>query len=479
MALADIGGDDELAYLQPDFDPSSLRVAELRKVLLTHDISYGGSAKKADLVEIFETKLKPKAPKILAAHRRIQRTSRGIEDAASSTASTQEEEEPVEATPARRTRGRPRKTPQPSVIRSLEVDDEDDATLIAPSTATRRSTRGASRTLERPTTSRSRSRPTSSRRSTATPAIKEENEPQAWYEDGGAESPFSRENPFQSGSSPSTVLPTPHRRKSEGPTTEKKRKPDNRRRTDNPASTVTRRSVVDVPIRPTYQEPEADEEEFQPGEEFEPEEQLALEKAQREGRAAVLPVRRNQSRRDESYVKRGVTCVLVVFAGLFTTFWTEEKFNVGYCGIGEPSEKLHGLEIPPWADSLRPKCEPCPQHARCFQNLAIECDKDFVLQQHPLNVGGLLPIPPRCEADSAKTKRVKEVADFTVNQLRSASAAAECGEAQTAEIAVEDLKAEVEKRAKKKLSHDELEALWADAIEDVAERGEIITTVDE
>src|SRR5258708_4139854 len=102
--------DEDLSYLQPEFDASSLTVPRLRNVLVTHSISFPSSSKKADLVGIFDQQLKPQARKILAARRRTQRSSKGIEDAASTSIGSQADDdvEPPQSSPVKR-RGRPRK----------------------------------------------------------------------------------------------------------------------------------------------------------------------------------------------------------------------------------------------------------------------------------------------------------------------------------------------------------------------------------
>ena len=44
--------DDELSYLQPGFDLSTLTVPRLRAILVSHDIPYPSSAKKPQLIQL-------------------------------------------------------------------------------------------------------------------------------------------------------------------------------------------------------------------------------------------------------------------------------------------------------------------------------------------------------------------------------------------------------------------------------------------
>jgi len=68
--------DDE--YLQPNFDPTTLRVADLRRILLFHDVDFPSSAKKAQLVTLFMDNITPKAKGILQKKSRVRPSAKGI-----------------------------------------------------------------------------------------------------------------------------------------------------------------------------------------------------------------------------------------------------------------------------------------------------------------------------------------------------------------------------------------------------------------
>ncbi|KAL1411856.1 inner nuclear membrane protein enriched at telomere/subtelomere region [Vanrija albida] len=134
-------------YLAPGFQASTLKVAQLRSILLEHNIHYLSNAKKADLVNLFNTQLVPRAGGILAADSRVRPSAHGIVAVSSQTgdetpivqaapvagakrgrkpkkvsepapeavapdAEAEPETEP--APPAKRPRGRPRKTVEPA-----------------------------------------------------------------------------------------------------------------------------------------------------------------------------------------------------------------------------------------------------------------------------------------------------------------------------------------------------------------------------
>lgn len=72
---------EDEGYLQPGFDVESLTVALLRNVLVKHDIRYSSSAKKTDLIKLFNDEIASRAAVILATHTHVQRSSQGITDA--------------------------------------------------------------------------------------------------------------------------------------------------------------------------------------------------------------------------------------------------------------------------------------------------------------------------------------------------------------------------------------------------------------
>ena len=150
--------------------------------------------------------------------------------------------------------------------------------------------------------------------------------------------------------------------------------------------------------------------------------------------------------------------------------------------------------MPVWVhEALQPQCEPCPQHAICHPNMQVECEHDFMLVQHPLSLNGLVPIPPTCEPDSEKEKRIKAVADKAVEALRDRRAAYECGgDLSTAvsstessgssstivspvkvEVTEEILKDSIAKQRRKGMSSEEFEDLWNSALGDIKGRDEV------
>jgi hypothetical protein len=476
---------DDLDYLEPGFDPNSLTVPKLRNVLVTHDIAYPSNAKKPQLVQLFNEEVLPQAKKLLSARRRIKPSSRGIVDVPSSQASTVDEEEAIpEPPPSRKSTGRRR-------TRAPEPEEDVDATIVPPpepSASRRRTTSKHARSSDvEPET---RPAPRRTRHST-TPAIKaDESEPEAWTRPA-ADSPFTSENPFQSGSSPpAEPRSRDGRRKTLDPSDskEKRKSMSSRRRTEGPKVQQQdgyikppTSSTFHVPIlgRRKKEELEEEKELVPAGEEFTPEEEQEIAEQRENGTLAVVPRRKKKS--SSGGLTVGALTLSVMLAAIGFAY-RNEKLEVGYCGIGrDPSSDLHGLNIPEWA---QPVCEPCPPHAVCYAMLETQCEKDFMLQPHPLSLGGLVPFPPTCEPDSEKAQRIAVVTQRAIEELRERNAKYECNEPLKGEtkaptspsISEDELKAALSTKKSKRMSQEEFEALWDPAIMEMLNRDEIVST---
>lgn len=486
--MADARG--EYWYFEPDVDSNRITVPELRSILLKHGVVYPTSAKKSVLLGLFEDQVVPQAAKIQRAHARTKRSTRGIEDIPSSTAST-------------------------------TTDDQEDETLLPPQPTTRRTSRRTTRAAteeaaERPAPAPRGKTPSytvptkhareldadaeeqpamrRSRKSRA-PAVKEESpDPEAWHRQDAA-SPFTQENPFQSGSSP----PVPdsnareRRRRTMGFEHKEKRKSDgNRRRTMQPkveqlddGIVVPTRKTFDMrPSRANKEEPMEEPDGIDAGEDFTPEEQLELVRDRaKNGEMDILPPRRRkQPSKAAGTLKAFSLTLLTTGLAAFGGVWRQEKYAVGFCGIGrDHSTSLAGIEIPEFASGILPQCEPCPPHATCYPELRVTCDPDFIKKEHPLSLGGLIPLPPTCEPDTEKTRKITIVADRAVQILRKRKAQYECGEldaegnvVQSPDVSVGDLKQGILAQKRKGMSNEEFEDLFAKAIGEATLREEVV-----
>ena len=490
--------DDELEYLTPGFDPSILKVPRLRSILVAHDIQYPSSAKKSQLIDIFNDQLVPRSRKILAARSRTKRTSKGITDMPSSQEGTVNgDDDGARAMPPPPVPETSRRMSRKEALASLEESAEDITT-------TRKSVGGRKSSTKHPRNSDSEdlsaadgTRPVvrKSRRSEAIPRVKIEEPAEASARPPLGESAFSDDNPFQRGSSP--LGPGEFRRKSAGASGEPRKGSTQRRRTVEPGHTglalVEQEGDVRVPSSKTFEVPltrlkskGAEEKAIntdEPGEEFTPEEQLelVLERAAN-GEVDILPPRRKK----RAEPSRGVTksAFWVIATTLLTGYaawWRREKIDIGYCGIGKPATALSTPDMPEWVSVFEPQCEPCPQHAYCYSPMEARCEPNYVLKNHPLSLGGLVPIAPTCEPDGEKVRKIKTVADKAVEELRERRAQWECGtltdeegrEEKAVEIEEQRLKAHVSQKRRKGMADAEFEDLWKGALGEVLGREEV------
>lgn len=510
--------EDDLFYLQPGFDLNSLTVPRLRNILVGHNIAYPSGAKKGQLIEILEQELLPLAKKLLKAQARVRRTSKGITDVPSSQDSTldDDDEDDRQLMP-------PPPAPKTPRSRKSKSDLAPGSTAAAtPSTSRRSKTpsrRGTTRTPrasdtepEVETTVR-RSRKSAPAQAVLQPSVKlEEPDLRLKRESLEAEqSPFSDDNPFQSGSSPpsgSKRLSSTSRTRKSLASSSVKKSPTKRRQTTSPPikqeEFSPQRTAIEFPVsRLTSNSPDG----IPLTEEFTPD--AARELAEQERNGQVVPsrtsalVRRKKKTAPSTAAKVAPWTVLTgILIGL-GTWYRQEKVNIGYCGVGQPNWSLaDNPRIPAWVhEKFEPQCEPCPLHAICNSNMEVECETDFVLKQHPLSLNGLIPAPPTCEPDSEKERRIHSVVDKAINLLREKRAAYECGDEVTSttlsgisesesvksvatssasklEISEEELKSAISKQRRKGMTDHDFEDLWQGAIGIVMGKDEVEVTRD-
>lgn len=481
---------DNLDYLEKGFDPASLTVPRIRSILVSHDISYPAAAKKPQLIQIFNDEVLPQRKKILAARAKVRRMSKGIMDADSQESQsqlTEDEEEPELPQPRKSGRAtRPsRAKPEES---ELEVERTRSPTKRGRTPRASVRTPAARSSDTETTESVAQSTARKSRRSETvedpTPQIKSEDEERPGV--NRRESNFTYDNPFQSGSSPvERHVSGEKKRKSlaaSGTKDMATRKSGTKRQSDGDRRTAS--SSYEIPVKQLNGVIDIDENGVIADEEFTPEAQLELLQEQSLKGVDALGPRRPTQRRGFNWKLPawiGVVSTLAAYSG----YYRQEKIAVGYCGVGREARQVFpdGISMPHWAQILaEPECEVCPQHAYCYRDLETRCEADFVLKAHPLSFGGLVPLPPTCEPDGEKVRKVKAVADRAVEELRERRAKYECGDLPTTEAGVkptpeieaEDLKKEVGQKRRRGMTEAEFNELWAGAIGEIEGREEVI-----
>jgi hypothetical protein len=479
--MADARG--EYWYFEPGVEANKITVPELRSILLKHGVNYPSSAKKPDLVKLFNDAVAPQAAQVKRVHARTKRTTRGIQDVPSSSASTVTTEDTEDETLL----APPPSTTRRSTRRSTRAETEDsDVPAPRAKTPSRAVPAKHSRATE---VFEADERPAVRRvRKSATPAVKEPTpDPDAWHRPA-ADSPFTQENPFQSGSSPTQpeTATRDRRRRTTGYEQKERRKSEHSRRRTFQPSTEQMDDGVIVPSRDDF-DPAIKHEDPEPSEEFTPEEQLELVRDRaRAGEVDILPPRRRrQPGKAAGTIKAMSGTLLLTAAAVFGGAWRQEKIAVGFCGVGRDALSLGGVEVPEWASDILPQCEPCPPHAQCYRELQLTCDRNFVKKEHPLSLNGLIPIPPTCEPDTAKTRYINNVADRGVQILRQRRAKYECGEPDaegnpviSPEVSEVDMKQQLASVKRNSMSDHEFNELFDAAFPEIVLRDEVEESTD-
>lgn len=486
--LTMVDGDD---YLQEGFDPRSVTMPRLRSILVTHNVDYPSTAKKPQLVQLVNDHVLSQASKLRADRARAKRSSYGIVNAGSAedTNAWADHELPPPRSVPRRSR-----SPRKSTVRSKAADQDVEPPLLSPQ---KRGSRSASRQLshayDEDTASADLARSARRSRRTTTPQIKIESD-----EDGEEEEPhspeeersvFTDDNPFQSGSSPPAAKSPALRRRTAVDDFARAVKTPTRRLEGAPSQRRTSRSFgTDTPRLRS----ETPEEALDPGEEFTPDEQLELERAAREGEISLAerkpPPPAEIARRTS--LKSPLLVLFLALLSAYGAWYRQEKIAVGYCGLGRPAKTVFPPELPvpdALVSLVEPQCEECPPHAYCYQDFSVRCEPDFILEPHPLSLGGFVPFPPSCRPDGEKARRVNAVADKAVEELRQLRAKFECGDLvdetgqpkDSPAITEEELKESVGKKRNKRLSRQEFDELWTAAIGEVVTRDEVESTESE
>ncbi|OTA79750.1 hypothetical protein M434DRAFT_381588 [Hypoxylon sp. CO27-5] len=502
---------ESLDYLQPGFDAKTLTVPRLRSILVAHNVPYSSSAKKGQLVEIFNEQIVPQAKKILAARARAKRSSKGIVDAESQSSSNpfdEHEELPPPTMSIRRSRS-PRKASA-----RIKTEEPEDQPMPPPTPSpTKRKSRASSRPVQtsdtdtnpEPDGGRTLNRV---RRPVLAPKIKTEESDEGLFR--RTSDVFTNDNPFQSGSSPSTLDQTPSiRRRTAGMDKPRSTSSNTRRRTDGYAVLKEERASMPrsfgPPITPQAPLKVPEVSALEPGEEFTPEEQLELSAEETvPGNTATVATRRpRQSQSSQTSWGTLFTIFTATLLSVYAGWYRQEKIAVGYCGAGQIGSSIpNEIETPEWAqsvlppqitipqsiiDTLEPECEPCPPHAYCYADYSVRCEQDYILKPHPLSLGGIIPLPPTCEPDGVRVRRVQAIADKAIEELRERSAKYECGDAineegatlETPAIEEQELKQIINKKRSKKMNDQEFEDLWGSALGEVKARDEVEVEVKE
>lgn len=131
---------------------------------------------------------------------------------------------------------------------------------------------------------------------------------------------------------------------------------------------------------------------------------------------------------EEERTKYGWLIWLTIAVALlgYGSWWRQEKIRLGYADIGEQPAGDDGARLP-LIEFLRPKPNPCPSHGICMNGNFVQCETDYVPEQHPLSFGGLVPLGVQCRPDTEKLTRIMAIADRMNDYLREKEGMVQCG----------------------------------------------------
>ncbi|KAH7043661.1 Man1-Src1p-C-terminal domain-containing protein [Linnemannia elongata] len=412
-------------YLHPDFDPWTIKMDQIRDILIQHNVKPPtGAVRKQQLVDLFNEYIKPDVPELgdseedmiehedtvkFAKIKPKRTNSRAKLSKENSIVETKQEEEPTRGRKPRKTdlqsddetRGRkPRKT-------DLQSDDEA------------RGKKPRKTDLQSDDESRPRGRPRKVTRE------KSNN--------------FSDENPFQSGSesgrsrSRSRTTPTLVRSRSSTRIASRRaaRESEEAANQDHvfkvpaqPAfskfmkpSPVTKEKKADLLSRSSTSPPPVKARQITDAELPNPKElNLTSSQDDKDNKDDMKELKDN--------LRRALKYLWVVLPAVFLAYgvwYRQARFDIGFC-TPATDELTKGKS---W---FSPSCIPCPDHATCIDPDADPiCPPEYMLKPQLLSFGNLLPLSPICVLNKAKEYQSLRVANAAEQLLQIHAGNVECG----------------------------------------------------
>ncbi|ORX86386.1 hypothetical protein K493DRAFT_269001 [Basidiobolus meristosporus CBS 931.73] len=484
---------DDLSYLEPGFDPNSVRVVDLRRILFKHGIPFNANSKKATLIELFDTYVTPNAESWLQEAKDVRPSNRGMIFVGFD--KDPERTSPSPARPTPKSRGRVR-----SAVEKFELLSSDGESSPPPrqSTVRRKIKTKTSADKSSVLSSEGESLPSRSHLVSRTPSVDDpgfssddfsplpntfshpelntpelgSNAPnlskaeQKTVEEAADPGVFSDENPFQSGGE------TPNVRKKKKIKTKKISKPEPK--PDSPTTSNAEPIVTlnDLPkIEVTPQQPSianaAGPQKFMSPSfarvKHEPESQVEPE-------VVVRPKRRTRRRRHHHHEPRVEYewSSLWIFLGLVLgayLFWLRQKnMALGYCehqsDAGLPESKL---------SIFYPQCTPCPPHAVCRNGEFVSCDRNYILKANPL-VSVVNPLHVKCVPDTVMLAKVDSTVELVKEILAERAGQAECDTKNSIQAEMSEVELKRLIASSSRVQDGEIEEIWSSVLRDLAEQ---------
>ena len=179
--------------------------------------------------------------------------------------------------------------------------------------------------------------------------------------------------------------------------------------------------------------------------------------------------------------------LLAVVYGLGVFWYREQQYLVCYCG-----QEIEQATVPPNSHPLlvsagayldanfKPRCTPCPPHARCYPYLELGCYEDFVETQpwYFRLTPTLHTNLKRCVPDTKKAEKLEIMIDVALDLLRSRNAEKNCGRTSTDDFEAGLTSTEVHDlllmMKAPYITRDEFEELWERSVIELEKEPEVI-----
>lgn len=127
----------------------------------------------------------------------------------------------------------------------------------------------------------------------------------------------------------------------------------------------------------------------------------------------------------------------IIFLICFALLYRQQRIFTGYCGNEvEINNKLFFKCVRnyPMLDkvvgvfsSMMPKCISCPEHAICFPFMQMSCIPGYSPTKNKLSLFGLVPLSAKCVRDTKKEDSINNIIQKALEYIRRKNALVECG----------------------------------------------------
>ncbi|KAF9185251.1 inner nuclear membrane protein enriched at telomere/subtelomere region [Haplosporangium sp. Z 11] len=431
---------DTIHYLHPDFDPWTIKMDQIREILIQHHVKPPtGSVRKQQLVDLFNEHIRPQVPELSDSERAIDADVDQAEHASTS------------RTRQRQTKG--------AVETEAEAEQSPNKPKVKRSNS-RVSTKAAKKDVEpkdsesprgrRPRKSGLLSEDDSEPSPSKPRRVKRESS-------GGVRARsknFSDENPFQSGGESDRGRGRSKARDGPGYRTRSRSRQSTQRIARDNHTTTVRDRISKAPQQPAFSE-------FMhtpppPAVTAEPKSSQSTSAASRTRKLSVsdLPPPKplhlsstlSDTRDFKEILRRNMVSIGVVVGAILMAYgvwYRQTRFDIGFCTENEPSSS---------GGWLYPSCIPCPDYATCLSPHEDPiCPPEYLLKPQLLSFGNMLPLTPVCVLNKAKEYQSLQVADAAEKLVHIHAGNVECSI-----LGTPTAKDSVEYRARRGISTNEL-----------------------